>query len=152
MELLIARDVPRPAGCSLGTLTVASLLLDTIERPWIADPNGSPCGDPDVSCVPLGLYQLVLHNTTDKPCTFALVNPALGIYHEEEDIPPGARGRFACLLHSANYAWQLEGCIAPGLARLPIGKSAWMVTNSVKAIEQLFAVVPWVEGHSLEIT
>ena len=158
MKFLLTRDPPR-ALCSLGLLLVVGLQLDSMERPWIEDPQGGVGGDPDVSCVPPGTYDLVLHDTAEHPKTWALVNPALGIYHEPGDIPPGERGRFACLIHPGNWAWESAGCVLPGLGRATNGHRSrrrhlqiWRVTDSDLAMEQIRAAVPWANGHTLEIT
>lgn len=90
----------------------------TLERPWLPV-GGAPCGQKGVSCVPPGRYQLVPHNSEAHPHTVALVNPALWVYHFDEDVPPERRGfaRTTVLIHPANYVSELRGCIAPGLAR-----------------------------------
>jgi hypothetical protein len=157
MNFLLTRDPARPL-CSLGTLLIAELRLDSLERPWVPDPLGGVCGEPDLSCVPLGLYDLVLHDTAEHPKTWALVNPALGIFHEPAGIPLGQRGRFACLIHPGNWAWQSIGCVLPGLGRAPSGHRSrrrrlqnWMVTDSDVAMEQIRAAVPWAAGHTMEI-
>jgi hypothetical protein len=148
MNLILTRDPPWPT-CTLGMLTVEDLELNTMERPWIGDPEcigGAAC----ISCVPPGVYQLALHDTPEHPRTWALVNPALGVYHEPGDIPAGTTGRTACLIHPGNYPTDVEGCIAPGLSRALNG-ALWMVTDSQEAMMKLQTVVPWVEGHTLTI-
>jgi len=146
MILHLLRDLASPQ-CTLGTITIGSLTVQTLERPWIPAPSGL-CGVPNFSCVPAGTYQLARHDTPKHPKTWALVNPELGIYHEE--IPAGCIGRNACLLHPGNWAEQLEGCIAPGMTRSQMG-GQWMVGESVKAFEAIQALVPWVDGHILII-
>lgn len=80
------------------------MVLTTVERPWYDN-------EPHISCVPEGTYQLVPHSTARFPDTWALVNHALGVAHQPT---PGVR-RSAILIHAANVADELEGCIAPGL-------------------------------------
>lgn len=145
MILTLPRDF-HSAECTLGKLTAGSLTLDTIEPPWIDDPAGGPGGAPSISCVPAGTYQLVLHDSAKHPRTWALVNHDLGIYAD-----PTASMRDDCLIHPANYAYELEGCIAPGLSRLNDG-TRWMVTSSVSAFQKLQAIVPWMLGHTLVIS
>lgn len=148
MILTLVRDLAS-AACTLGTITIGNLILQTLERPWVPDLGGGVCGLPDRSCVPAGTYALVRHDTPRHPKTWALVNTELGIYHEE--IPAGCVGRDACLIHPANRVEQLEGCIAPGRDRAHIGGN-WIVTNSGPAFEALCALVPWVDGqHQLVI-
>lgn len=98
-----------------------------------------------VSCVPVGTYQLVRHDSAKHPKTWALVNEALDIF---ENPAPGKRSD--CLIHPANFAFQLEGCIAPGIDRSKNGQT-WMVTDSREAMTQLQGVVPWTDEHRLEI-
>jgi uncharacterized protein DUF5675 len=125
--------------------------LQTLERPWIPADDGSPGGHPLTSCVPRGVYQLVLHDTPAHPQTWALVNPALGVYHELNDIPPGQTGRVACLIHQANLVAQLEGCIGVGLERSKLNGEP-DIADSIKAFKVLKDAVPWTNGHTLEIT
>lgn len=144
MNLLLIRDVHRP-DCTLGILTAAEGRWQTMERPWVADTSGGKGGTPRISCVPPGLYQLVLHDTAKHPNTWALVNHDLDIYAD-----PTLGKRSDVLIHSANWAFQLEGCIAPGEERVWDGKE-WMVTNSKQAVNEFRAAVPWTAGHTLEI-
>lgn len=144
MNVQLARD-PHPQ-CTLGVMTVAGHLWQTLERPWIP---GSIGGTKGVSCVPTGLYRLVKHDTEAHPRSFALVNEDLGVYHYE--LPPGKQGRTACLIHIANWVSELRGCIALGMERTLNGDT-WMLKQSKVAIDKFYALVPWVEGHTLEIT
>lgn len=146
MNLQLVRDY---AGrdCTLGRLIIDTLTLQTLERPWIAYPP-HPCGHPDTSCVPPGVYELALHDTPKFPRHFALVNEALGIYHES--VPPGQFGRTACLIHAANYVSQLEGCCAVGRSREYVGDQ-WMVLDSRDAYAALQESLPWTTGHLLTI-
>lgn len=153
MNLILTRDntVPPAPDHLYGILEAGLLTLQTMERPWIPEHGGAPCGEPGVSCVPAGTYTLVLHDTPAHPLTFALVNEALGIYHEPHDVPTNLCGRSACLIHAGNFASQSEGCILVGRARGVLnGKPD--VTDSRAALAELLAIVPWVVGHSLTIT
>ena len=98
-----------------------------------------------MSCVPPGLYDLVLHDTPKHPRSFALVNPDLGVIHEPD--PQFPNYRVACLIHVANYPSQLEGCIGLGLTAGPC--EAW---ESAVALGKFNAQVPWVAGHTLSIS
>jgi hypothetical protein len=135
---------------TFGVLVVADLTLNTIERPWIPA-DGHPGGENGISCVPVGTYALALHDSEAHPQTWALVNPELGVWHLPSDIPPGEAGRSAVLIHPANFAHELLGCIAPGLGR---GHSDGinMVTQSRAAFAQLQHAVPWTPGHTLSIS
>lgn len=120
---------------TMGKLTYGPASCETVEQPDNHDM-------PEHSCIPMGTYTLVPHTSTrlheddgKTPLrTWALVNPALGITHSPDDPLPGGIGyphRSECLIHPANYASQLEGCIAPGARRAPtLGNGPMMVTDS----------------------
>ena len=85
------------AGATLGILMVENKpdpIWFTVERPWMDN-------QPKISCIPTGTYTVAPHNG-DK-------------YKDVWEIQ-GVPGRDAILFHPANYAGQLEGCIAPGLS------------------------------------
>lgn len=153
MKLILRREPSQPShDCTLGLLFIpdASLTLATIELPWV--PSATCKGGTKYkSCVPTGHYQLVRHNTPGKPFTWALVNHDLDVVHQEGDDDDPDEDRATCLIHVANYARQLLGCIAPGLAHAKNGDE-YMVTSSVRAMDRLRAAVPWTEGHELIIT
>jgi hypothetical protein len=102
---------------TLGLLRAGDLTLFTLEEPWNPDPDG-PGGqkrEPGKreSCVPDGTYVLEPHNTPKYRDVWALVNPALGVYHWS--VPPGLKyGRCAVLIHNGNKLEETEGCILVG--------------------------------------
>lgn len=143
MILTILRTYNGP-DCTLGVLTVDGLTLQTIERPWVDGPLGGAEG---ISCVPKGIYQLVKHDSEAHPQTWALVNHLLGVGHW-----PGESNRSVILIHPANYASELRGCIAPGMSTgLNQALGVRMVMESRKAFELLKNALPWTDGHELEI-
>jgi hypothetical protein len=151
MNLLLTRDdaIPTPPDHLYGTLDCGLFVLQTMELPWIPE-EGWPCGEPTRSCVPVGTYLLELHDTVTHPKTWALVNPALGVFHEPNEVPTGSVGRSACLLHAGNYASDSEGCILVGLSRgLLNGLPA--VLSSQTALLELKGALPWITGHTLTI-
>jgi hypothetical protein len=151
MKLRLLRDY-HGTDCTQGILHIGEHRLHTMERPWVPSKN-SPCGTKGVSCVSPGVYQLYRHDTEAHSHTFALVNPTLWTYHFDEDVPVGQLGlaRTCVLIHAANYASELRGCIAPGLERSRDGARR-MVTNSRAAMHEIQSLVPWTSGeHSLEI-
>jgi len=118
----------RSETATLGRILVdAARTIHTLERPWmpfvalgdLPIDELPPCGRKGVSCVPPGRYKLVRHSTEAHPNTYALVNPALWVYHQDDDVPFAQRGRArtAVLIHPANYVNELRGCIAPGMTR-----------------------------------
>lgn len=150
MKLLLVRDY-HGTDCTLGVLTAGAVILQTMECPWILDPDGGLCGMPFKSCVPAGDYALVPHNSPDHPKTFALFAPSLDIFDVPQHVPPGVMARSECLIHQGNYASNVEGCIAVGLHRARYASGS-MVTNSIDALEMLLAAVPWMPGHTLTIS
>lgn len=148
MHLVLIRDTAH-ADATLGTLTLGSLVLQTLELPWVPV-DGTLCGHPDTSCVLPGDYVLALHDSKNHPKTFALVNPALGVFHVPADIPSGCIGRSDVLLHNGNWASSSLGCILLGRGRSYVnGRS--MVMFSDVALNAFKALVPWIEGHTLSI-
>ena len=136
MIITINRDY-RDASCTLGTLAVNGLKLQTMERPWVPA-LGTVCGTKGVSCVPVGEYRLTQHTSEAHPKVWALVNPALAVYHWDADVPQNLAGlaRTMVLIHSANWAEELRGCIAPGKTRQKLN-GRWGVFQSRDALNEL---------------
>lgn len=148
MKLILRREPPHP-DCTLGYLQCDALSLVTIERPWIPSPTCKG-GLKGKSCVPLGTYQLVKHNSPKHPYTWALVNHELDVIHYEGDDNDPDEDRATCLIHAANFALQLEGCIAPGTSTTK-SDGKYMVQNSRKAMEILRNALTWTDDHELTI-
>lgn len=147
MDLELIRDVAT-STYTYGSITVGSLVLQTLELPWLPEP-GQSCGRPDRSCVPMGTYQLALHDSPKHPRTWALVNESLGIYHEAPVPPPDCLIRTACLIHVANFPKELEGCIGVGRAReTQTPPAIWQSADAFRALQ---AVLPWQGGHTLTV-
>jgi len=113
--------------------------------------------------VPPGTYELRPHRSK-KAClkktdgwTVALHSPALNVYAEEELVPPDAvhrqdhRVRTVCLLHPANWADELEGCLAPGAKIADIAPNGMGVTESQRVFADLAEKLGGWEGHTLTI-
>ena len=151
MKLILHRDY-RSDQCTLGTMTIVtpteSYTCQTMERPWIALP-GHKGGLSGKSCVPEGLYKLERHNSEAHPMTWALVNPDLDVTHWP--LPHGQYSRSLVLIHVANFASELRGCIAPGGTRVKDDHGTWMVTSSRKAMLDIKRLLPWDDSHTLEI-
>jgi hypothetical protein len=148
MTLTLIRDYT-DARCTLGTLSIGGLTLQTLELPWEPLP-GVPYGRPDRSCVPEGEYSLELHDSPLHPRTWALVNPSLGVYHDPSQVP-STGGRCECLIHPANVVAELEGCIAVGRQRDVLSTGDWWLSSSDDAFRALQALLPWVPGNTLVI-
>lgn len=151
MRLLLRRDY-RADNCTMGVLSFSTptedFVAQTMERSWIQMP-GSRGGLSGKSCVPTGEYRLERHNSEAHPNTWALVNPDLDVIHYE-DRDHGSK-RCLVLIHVANYARELRGCIAPGFGRLVDDQGFHMVTSSKRAMIELKRLLPWDDSHTLEI-
>lgn len=151
MRLLLKRDY-RADDCTMGVLTFSTPTDDyvahTMERPWIPMP-GAKGGLSGKSCVPEGIYQLERHSSEAHPNTWALVNSDLDVIHYEDRLRPLAR--CLVLIHVANYARELRGCIAPGRARAINSDGVRMVTHSKLAMLELKRLLPYDDQHELEI-
>ena len=140
MNLTLTRDLMR-ADCTLGRIQVGETFYETMELPWLNNQQG-------ISCVPQGDYQLFRHNSEAHPRTWALVNPKLNVIHYPQDGASGCRSLI--LIHIANYAAELRGCIGVGMARVFIGHT-WMVQQSARAMAAIQAALPWTDDHTLTI-
>jgi hypothetical protein len=116
--------------------TISEVYLDdeffcfAIEQPW----NDNT---PFASCIPTGVYNLVNHSSKKYGEVYALINPIMGITHYKSETIKN--NRYAILIHAANWAHELMGCIAPGDAFIIDKDGRGMVTNSKKTLEKLFS-------------
>ncbi len=158
MKLILRREKPQPdARCTLGLLFIpGEMSLVTMERPWVPSPNPEDKGGvKGQSCVPLGTYRLVPHESKKHGRTWALVNHDLDVVHYAGDDHDPDPDRETCLLHVFNYVADSLGCIGPGTrtAKAPPGKgSDYMVCDSAKAMNILHGHLNWPAEHTLEIT
>ena len=110
-----------------------SKVLFTIERPWLQNKK-------DISCIPEGKYKVVKYSSKKFPDVWQL-----------EDV----KDRTLILIHKANFASQLKGCIALGtsvgyMSDDDITRKA--VKSSGVAFELLDSIVGDDEGFNLRIT
>lgn len=95
-----------------GHLYIGNRILATLELPWLGNKTG-------VSCIPSATYPG--KKTKSK---------RLGIVTPEIFVP----SRTGIRIHPANYASQLEGCIAPGMGFYDINQDGLFdVVNSKTA-------------------
>ena len=121
MILRLVRNPSTPYG-TFGTLTGFDFDYNSMELPWV-DTNGDGLGDPQKSCITPGEYECVWHTS-----------PKYGPCYEVT----GVVGRSHILIHPANWASQLLGCIALGKGRGVLnGKPA--ITQSRDAIKEFHA-------------
>ena len=90
-EIVLQRWAYHPTA-TLGLIEFADLEFWSVERPWLDN-------QPNISCIPVGEYKLRWRES-----------PKFGPTWQLEDVP----GRTHILIHSANFAYQLQGCIALG--------------------------------------
>ena len=128
MDLYLKRDSHSKAFGTFGVLTAGTLKLDTVEQDW---ENNKP----NLSCIPNGTYILTCHESPHHGTCFIMENLALHIGKDEGDTK-----RWGCLIHKANLASQLQGCIAVGMRR-SFYKEQWSVSSSKTALGKLFEVL-----------
>lgn len=142
MHLELIRFAYKP-DATLGWLVFAGQRVATLEEPWRPDPDG-PGGQRregalKESCIPDGDYRLVQHSGARFKNVWALVNPALGVYRWESDIPAGQKyGRSAILIHSGNSTDNIEGCVLVGKRHGINGGRDWLY-ESLNALDLLRA-------------
>jgi hypothetical protein len=115
--------------CTRGLITLDDgTKIYSLELPWKNN-------EKDVSCVPPGVYNLIPYTSPKHDSTWYLENASLGV---------GGSGaeRSYCEIHSANWASQLEGCIALGLEDAPMynpqeGEVVPAVEQSALAINRI---------------
>lgn len=126
--------------CTLGRLVdpVTGKGWDTMERPWVPA-SGTASGVKGYSCIGLGEYKLQRYSSDAHPNVLAVSNPGLDVYVTEMQVPPEKRGvaRTRVLVHPANWASELRGCIAPGKTRAKDADGIWMVTHSRDAMNEV---------------
>lgn len=99
----------------------------TVECPWRNN-------IPSQSCIPAGTYTLETHASPRFGECLIISAPTLGVTKQGPSL------RTHCLFHAANYASQLQGCIAPG-HNFGVVAGNWAVLNSQDALTQLMALV-----------
>lgn len=120
----------------MGTLGELFLNNDAMAQ-TVEQPNNGNM--PFASCVPAGLYELVNINSPRYGDTVCLYNPDLNVVLGERD-QRNRLTRWGCLVHPANKASQLQGCIALGDG-LGFLDGEWCVTNSRTTTERLMPLL-----------
>jgi len=121
--------------CTMGFLTFEGMkdpVFWTIERPWLDN-------KPNVSCIPTGTYEVAHYSSSRFPNAYQII---------------GVPERTAILIHSANFADDLQGCIAPGVSAGYMnrnGKQVKCVTSSTQALHQMKQLAWQKEGFTLTI-
>jgi hypothetical protein len=102
---------------TLGRLILDGALFYTIERPWLDN-------TPFKSCIPEGVYRVEPYSSPKYPDVWEL-----------KEVPE----RTHILIHAANHAKDVQGCIGPGMGLAP---GAWWVTHSQNAMTVLRSKLP----------
>lgn len=128
MRILIQRFAYTPNYGTFGTLTCYDKKLLPLSLPPIYTvEKGWKGNSPDISCIPLGMYEAKLGDFQGK-------------YKDLELLSVPMRTNIE--IHRANRASELAGCIAPGLG-LGVLKGHWAVTRSKEALDLIMEqVVP----------
>ena len=140
------------AEATTGQLSTDTRTYFSIEQPWRNNLQGH-------SCVPEGLYELVWYVSPRHGGTYCLRNPGLRIMGSDALTPQQLSDgyRSFCEIHSANWAGQLEGCIAVGLDGQPMlnpasGKVEPAIERSREAVAALLHELGEdMNGHTLSI-
>jgi hypothetical protein len=112
-----------------------------MEQPWMDN-------KPFRSCIPAGEYRLVRHDSAKYGQVWAFVGGTVA--HQEAPNSPATR--FACLIHSGNFADDVEGCLALGKGRaVEQATGRKMVTGSRTSVQELRAIAPPAAGHTAAI-
>lgn len=117
-----------------GILTINGQSFPTIERHW----NNN---QPNISCIPASEYVIVHHESPKYGDCLAVVNESNNVYQYKTDA-----GRWGILIHAANRASELQGCIAPGMSHFIEG-----VENSATAVGAVMALTTDVDAVHLTI-
>ena len=144
MKLRLTRFQQQGQEHTEGVLTLDGLRLPTIEQEWRDNAKGN-------SCVPVGTYKLLPFTRPSGAKVWALLNPTLGVYLYEDDIPEYAKpARSLILIHIGNVVDDCIGCILPGIdVGVVEGKRA--VVNSGAAMKKLMNLLGHEDEHELEI-
>lgn len=102
-------------------------ICHTVERNWENN-------EAFVSCVPEGTYALSPHESPRFGDCYILEQSSLGVTKQ------GPSQRTHILIHPANIADQLEGCIAPGM-KLGVFAEEWAVMESKVAFTRLMTIL-----------
>ena len=134
--------------CTQSVMQFGDLFLHTIERPWVKTHH--PGGMPFESCVGPGKYDLVPFTRPSGEHVYQLLNPKLGVYEFEADVPSSG-GRYLILIHSGNWVKDVVGCIAPGVDETVDDEGNPMVVSSRMAMKRLMDCLDAHSHNTLEI-
>lgn len=158
IALRLTREL-RTRDCCRGALEVLNSTgqvtsrIFTIEKPWIPSTKGGHSGEPFRSCVNVGIYDLRTFVRPNGDKVWILSNPDLDVFKLDTDIPVAKRGkgRFLILIHIANFAREVVGCIGPGRSWRTLRDGTVMVTDSKSAMRDLRSALDGRRQMQIEI-
>lgn len=107
---------------------IAVEVLQSMEVVWNDNIKGK-------SCIPSGKYILKPHKSPKYGDCYIIVD----LYDNGNTVGYKGSEREYCLVHPANYARQLKGCISLGLSRMDIdGDGKIDITNSKNACNRFY--------------
>jgi len=130
--------------CTRGELEIEGSTFQTIERPWVPNPDG-PGGYPFKSCIPDSDYLLHSHVRPSGQKVYILSNAEKGVYEQAADRD-NSQGRYLILIHPGNTVADVVGCIAPGMTG-----GAQIVASSRNAMAKIVQLLGD-EEHTLRIS
>ena len=108
----------------------------------ICDLHGIECrwadNRPFESCIPSGIYTIMPHHSPKYGDCLTFQCGTVTPWQSDLSISGGTR--FACLIHAATYARQLQGCLAVGVKKDDTGDpdtKGPAVWSSRKALDQI---------------
>jgi len=104
-----------------------SIRLFGIERPWLDNA-------PFESCIPSGVYVGLPHVSPKFGDCILLIGGTVAANPDVE------AARYACLMHVANWADQVQGCVGVGLGQSRTERGP-MVTSSRNGMDELLKYV-----------
>ena len=145
-------DQPCPGRLTLPRrLGMPDIELATLERAWRGNRGDLLGASPaEASSVPLGRYQLEPFTRPGGDEVWRLYNPALRVFRDRDEASV-AKGRYLILIHAANYAEDIVGCIAPGTKHAMFGHHGLGVASSGDAMRMLHGRLDGVDELELLI-
>ncbi len=105
---------------------------------------------PFESCVPEGTYHLVPFVSGRWGNTFALVSQENRVFAKKNNVENDG-DRWACIIHTANRAGELQGCLAAGRTEFALN-GEWAVSNSAETTRKLIDYIRTNNIEFLKIT
>ena len=121
---------------TFGTLQAVDFSCCTVERPWLQNARG-------LSCIPAGEYKLKLRQSG------VVKRTSRGAHLQGWEVS-NVPDRTYIMIHVANTASEVQGCIAVG-HRFGVVHNKWAVTNSRSAFDQLMNVLSYEDEHTIMV-